>query len=120
MRAISDERRSFVARSGCPSTKTDGAATRVDATRSRLAFIRPAFVSGVQRLGKGLIALAMVDGTTGAVGPNYTKTVLAGLKLEQPRTCWAAPLHIAPAWNSARLSPSDKAKVAGRLPSSGL
>lgn len=48
----------------------------------RSTFVRPALVSGVQRLGKGLIALEMADGTNVPVGPNYTKTVLACLKLE--------------------------------------
>ena len=48
----------------------------------RSTFIRPSAVSRVQRLGKGLVALIMADGTTVSVGPNYTKTVLACLKLE--------------------------------------
>jgi hypothetical protein len=36
----------------------------------------------VQRLGKGLIALEMKDGSVVQVGPNYVKSVLARLKLE--------------------------------------
>ena len=48
----------------------------------RSTFVRPALVSGVQRLGKGLIGLDMADGTTVPVGPNYTRTVLASLNLD--------------------------------------
>jgi two-component system response regulator AlgR len=47
----------------------------------RSTFIRPALVSGVQRLGKGLIALEMQDGAVVQVGPSYVKAVLARLGL---------------------------------------
>ncbi|WP_342250612.1 LytR/AlgR family response regulator transcription factor [Sphingomonas sp. OTU376] len=47
----------------------------------RSTFIRPALVSGVQRLGKGLIALEMRDGAQVQVGPSYGKAVLARLGL---------------------------------------
>ena len=47
----------------------------------RSTFIRPALVGGVQRLGKGLIALEMQDGAVVQVGPSYVKTVLARLGL---------------------------------------
>jgi DNA-binding LytR/AlgR family response regulator len=47
----------------------------------RSTFVRPALVTGVQRLGKGLIALAMHDGATVSVGPSYSKAVLARLAL---------------------------------------
>lgn len=47
----------------------------------RSTFIRPALVQGVQRLGKGLIALEMRDGAVVAVGPSYVKAVLARLGL---------------------------------------
>ena len=48
----------------------------------RSTFIRPKLVTGVQRLGKGLIALEMKDGAVVQVGPNYVKSVLQRLKLE--------------------------------------
>lgn len=48
----------------------------------RSTFVRPSLVSGVQRLGKGLIALEMHDGAIIQVGPTYVKSVLARLKLE--------------------------------------
>jgi DNA-binding LytR/AlgR family response regulator len=48
----------------------------------RSTFVRPAQVVGVQRLGKGLIALDMRDGSVVQVGPNYVKTVLARLGLD--------------------------------------
>lgn len=48
----------------------------------RSTFIRPKLVTGVQRLGKGLIALEMKDGAVIQVGPNYVKAVLHRLKLE--------------------------------------
>ena len=47
----------------------------------RSTFIRPALVQGVQRLGKGLIALEMRDGAVVQVGPSYVKAVLARLDL---------------------------------------
>ncbi|MFN4095613.1 MAG: LytR/AlgR family response regulator transcription factor [Sphingomonas sp.] len=47
----------------------------------RSTFIRPALVQGVQRLGKGLIALEMRDGAVVQVGPSYVKTVLERLGL---------------------------------------
>ena len=47
----------------------------------RSTFIRPALVSGVQRLGKGLIALEMQDGAVVQVGPSYVKAVVARLGL---------------------------------------
>lgn len=45
----------------------------------RSTFVRPSLVAGVQRLGRGLIALEMSDGAVVQVGPNYTKAVLAVL-----------------------------------------
>lgn len=47
----------------------------------RSTFIRPKLVAGVQRLGKGLIALEMRDGAVVQVGPSYVKAVLARLGL---------------------------------------
>jgi len=47
----------------------------------RSTFIRPTLVHGVQRLGKGLIALEMRDGAFVAVGPSYVKAVIARLGL---------------------------------------
>ncbi len=47
----------------------------------RSTFIRPSLVKGVQRLGKGLIALEMQDGAQVQVGPSYGKVVLARLGL---------------------------------------
>jgi DNA-binding LytR/AlgR family response regulator len=47
----------------------------------RSTFIRPTLVDGVQRLGKGLIALEMRDGAVVAVGPSYVKAVVALLGL---------------------------------------
>jgi len=47
----------------------------------RSTFIRPALVAGIQRLGKGLVALEMSDGAVVAVGPSYVKAVLARLGL---------------------------------------
>ncbi len=47
----------------------------------RSTFVRPRLVTGVQRLGKGLIALEMHDGAVVQVGPSYVKAVLARLGL---------------------------------------
>jgi two-component system, LytTR family, response regulator len=47
----------------------------------RSTFVRPARVSGVQRLGKGLIALEMQDGAVVQVGPSYVKSVLSAVGL---------------------------------------
>lgn len=47
----------------------------------RSTFIRPRLVTGVQRLGRGLIALEMRDGAVVQVGPSYVKAVLARLGL---------------------------------------
>jgi DNA-binding LytR/AlgR family response regulator len=47
----------------------------------RSTFIRLKLVTGVQRLGKGLIALEMRDGAVVQVGPSYVKAVLARLGL---------------------------------------
>lgn len=47
----------------------------------RSTFVRPREVAGVQRLGKGLIALEMKDGAVVQVGPSYIKAVLAALDL---------------------------------------
>lgn len=49
----------------------------------RSTFIRPGLVAGVQRLGRGLIALEMRDGAVVQVGPSYVKTVLARLGLSR-------------------------------------
>lgn len=46
----------------------------------RSAFVRLALVESVKRLGKGLIALVLPDGSEVHVGPNYTQDVLAQLK----------------------------------------
>ena len=48
----------------------------------RSTFVRPRLVHGVQRLGKGLIALEMRDGAIVSVGPSYVKTVIARLGLK--------------------------------------
>ena len=45
----------------------------------RSAFVNPAAVTGIQRLGKGQIALVLSDGQVVSVGPNYTRNVLAAL-----------------------------------------
>ena len=47
----------------------------------RSTFIRPALVRAVQRLGKGLIALEMEDGSVVQVGPSYAGIVLERLGL---------------------------------------
>ena len=47
----------------------------------RSTFVRPREIAGVQRLGKGLIALEMKDGALVQVGPSYVKAVLAALGL---------------------------------------
>jgi len=47
----------------------------------RSTFVRPGLVTGVQRLGKGLIALEVRDGAEVQVGPSYVKSVLARLGL---------------------------------------
>ncbi|RJF94257.1 DNA-binding response regulator [Sphingomonas cavernae] len=46
----------------------------------RSSFVRPARVDGIERLGKGLIALKLSDGAVVAVGPNYTKDVINRLR----------------------------------------
>ena len=46
----------------------------------RSTFIRPDLVAGVQRVGKGLIALEMKDGAIVQVGPSYLDAVAARLK----------------------------------------
>lgn len=46
----------------------------------RSAFVRLALVQTVKRLGKGLIALVLPDGSEVHVGPNYTQDVLTALK----------------------------------------
>ncbi|MFJ6025076.1 LytR/AlgR family response regulator transcription factor [Brevundimonas sp. NPDC092305] len=46
----------------------------------RSAFVNPAAVTEIQRLGKGLIAVLLQNGHMIAVGPNYTRRVLAALK----------------------------------------
>lgn len=48
----------------------------------RSTFVRPAQVAGVQRLGKGLIALEMKDGAVVQVGPSYVRAVLERLRLD--------------------------------------
>jgi len=47
----------------------------------RSAFVRPARVQKVERVGKGLIALVLKDGVTVPVGPTYVKTVVKRLGL---------------------------------------
>ncbi|QAY75843.1 LytTR family DNA-binding domain-containing protein [Sphingosinicella sp. BN140058] len=47
----------------------------------RSTFIRPALVAGIERLGRGLIALKMEDGAVVQVGPSYVRAVLARLGL---------------------------------------
>jgi DNA-binding LytR/AlgR family response regulator len=47
----------------------------------RSAFVSPARVQKVERLGKGLIALVLKDGVTVPVGPTYAKLVLKRLGL---------------------------------------
>ncbi len=48
----------------------------------RSTFVRPSLVTAVQRVAKGSIALEMKDGAVIQVGPSFTKSVLARLKLE--------------------------------------
>ncbi|MBA4803361.1 MAG: response regulator transcription factor [Brevundimonas sp.] len=45
----------------------------------RSAFVNPAAVTGIQRLGKGQFAVILSDGQTVTVGPNYSQAVLAVL-----------------------------------------
>jgi DNA-binding LytR/AlgR family response regulator len=49
----------------------------------RSAFVRPARVSEIQRLGKGLISLVLQDGVNIAVGPSYVNAVTERLALRQ-------------------------------------
>ena len=49
----------------------------------RSAFVRPARVAEVKRLGKGLISLVLQDGVNVAVGPSYVNTVTERLALYQ-------------------------------------
>ena len=49
----------------------------------RSAFVRPARVKEVQRLGKGLISLVLDDGVNIAVGPSYVNAVTDRLALYQ-------------------------------------
>jgi DNA-binding LytR/AlgR family response regulator len=48
----------------------------------RSAFVSPARVQKVERLGKGLIALVLKDGVTVPVGPTYAKLVLRRLGID--------------------------------------
>jgi len=45
----------------------------------RSAFVNPAAVTGIQRLGKGQIAVVLSDGQAVTVGPNYSRRVLDAL-----------------------------------------
>jgi len=45
----------------------------------RSAFVNQAAVTGIQRLGKGQIAVVLCDGQAITVGPNYTRSVLSAL-----------------------------------------
>ena len=49
----------------------------------RSAFVRPARVAEVKRLGKGLISLVLQDGVNVVVGPSYVNTVTERLALHQ-------------------------------------
>ena len=49
----------------------------------RSAFVRPARVAEVKRLGKGLISLVLQDGVNVAVGPSYVNAVTERLALHQ-------------------------------------
>ena len=49
----------------------------------RSAFVRPARVTEVKRLGKGLISLVLQDGVNVAVGPSYVNAVTERLALHQ-------------------------------------
>jgi two-component system LytT family response regulator len=49
----------------------------------RSAFVSPAAVRGFSRLGKGLIALTLVNDHVVPVGPSYTKAVLSALGARQ-------------------------------------
>lgn len=51
----------------------------------RSAFVRPGAVTTVQRLGKGLVALELRDGSVVQVGPSYTAEILAALRLDSHR-----------------------------------
>lgn len=48
----------------------------------RSAFVNPAAVTGIQRLGKGQIAVVLSDGQAVAVGPNYSRSVLGALNAQ--------------------------------------
>lgn len=52
----------------------------------RSAFVNPAAVTGIQRLGKGQIAVVLSDGQTVTVGPNYSRNVLSALKAHGHRS----------------------------------
>jgi len=45
----------------------------------RSAFVNPAAVTSIQRLGKGQIAVVLSDGQAVTVGPNYSRAVLKAL-----------------------------------------
>lgn len=49
----------------------------------RSAFVSPARVQKVERLGKGLVALVLKDGITVPVGPTYAKLVLRRLGIDE-------------------------------------
>ena len=49
----------------------------------RSAFVRPARVAEVKRLGKGLISLVLQDGVNVAVGPSYVNAITERLALHQ-------------------------------------
>jgi DNA-binding LytR/AlgR family response regulator len=49
----------------------------------RSAFVRPARVAEIKRLGKGLISLVLQDGVNVAVGPSYVNTVTERLALHR-------------------------------------
>jgi DNA-binding LytR/AlgR family response regulator len=73
------ESRSFMIRA--TMTALQGRLDPEELTRvHRSAFVRLSVVRTVRRLGKGLIALVLPDGSEVHVGPNYTQAVLAALK----------------------------------------
>lgn len=45
----------------------------------RSAFVNPSAVTGIERLGKGQIAVVLSDGQVVTVGPNYSRRVLSAL-----------------------------------------
>lgn len=75
---IHTETRSFILREtmGALEERID---PRVVLRVHRSAFVNPSFVEAIRKLGKGLVALTLVNGHVVHVGPSYTKAVVAAL-----------------------------------------